>query len=82
MSIYDRLEPNIEDAKTSAMDQDIMLSIAISLKRIADKLELANKQPILMSADEYQRYSEAKDRKEQARKALAAVAMNNIKDYE
>lgn len=82
MSIYDRLEPNIEDAKTNAMDQDIMLSMAISLKRIADKLELANKQPIIMSADEYQRYSEAKDRKEQARKALAAVAMNNIKDYE
>lgn len=42
MSIYDRLEPNIEDAKTSAMDQDIMLSIAISLKRIADVMSASN----------------------------------------
>ena len=33
-----------------------MLSIAISLKRIADKFELSSKQPIIMSAEEYARY--------------------------
>lgn len=33
-----------------------LVSIAISLKRIADKMEISHKQPIIMSAEEYARY--------------------------
>ena len=40
---------------------DINLSIAISLKRIADKLELSQKQPIIMTADEALKFYAAKD---------------------
>jgi len=39
MNVYDHLEPNLIDAKTSGMDADVMISIAISLKRIADVLD-------------------------------------------
>lgn len=39
-----------------------LYSIAISLKRIADKLELANKQPILMTADDYSNFLKGKER--------------------
>lgn len=34
-----------------------MISIAISLKRIADKLELSTKQPVIMTAEEYKRHT-------------------------
>lgn len=56
----DKLEPmldfpmsknDMESLKSSAI-----VSIAISLKRIADKLELAQKQPILMDSDQYEAY--------------------------
>lgn len=33
-----------------------LMSIAISLKRIADKLELSQKQPILMIAEEHKQF--------------------------
>jgi len=36
MDVYDRIEPNLTEAKTSGIDTDVMISIAISLKRIAD----------------------------------------------
>lgn len=35
-----------------------LYSIAISLKRIADKLELSQRQPIIMSAEEHIKYKE------------------------
>lgn len=41
------LDANFADFKTLAL-----VSIAISLKRIADKLELSQKQPIIMSAEQ------------------------------
>lgn len=37
-----------------------IISIAISLKRIADKLELSQKQPVIMNAEEYAKYQELK----------------------
>lgn len=39
----------------------ILYSIAISLKRIADKLELSQKQPVIMSAEEYAQYCAEKN---------------------
>jgi hypothetical protein len=42
---------DMESLKATAI-----VSIAISLKRIADKLEIANKQPIVMSSKEYEAY--------------------------
>jgi hypothetical protein len=52
---YKLLEDNVE---TSLLDYDneIQLSIAISLKRIADKLELSQKQPTVMTAEEALNY--------------------------
>lgn len=41
---------------------EILCSIAISLKRIADKLELAQRQPVIMNAEEYENYLAAKER--------------------
>ena len=41
--------------------EESLCSIAISLKRIADKLELSQKQPIIMTADEALKYYKAKD---------------------
>lgn len=38
-----------------------LYSISISLKRIADKLELASKQPIIMTAEEALEYYKKKD---------------------
>lgn len=35
--------------------EKILYSIAISLKRIADKLELSQKQPVIMSAEDYKK---------------------------
>lgn len=41
------IDANFTDIKTLTL-----VSIAISLKRIADKLELSQKQPIIMTAEE------------------------------
>lgn len=40
----------------NAGSEECLKSIAISLKRIADKLELSQKQPIIMDAAEYAEY--------------------------
>lgn len=42
--------PEAEGVRTTAF-----VSIAISLKRIADKLDLAAKQPVIMSAEEFEK---------------------------
>lgn len=39
----------------------IQISIAISLKRIADSLELSQKQPIVMTADEALKFYAGRD---------------------
>lgn len=54
----DKLETdaNFTDFKTLAL-----VSIAISLKHIADKLELSQKQPIIMSAEEGLKYNRMRD---------------------
>lgn len=41
--------------------ENSLRSIAISLKRIADKLELSQKQPVIMSAEEYAVYCDKKN---------------------
>lgn len=53
MNWLNKLLEDKADVNTSLlMDSKIQLSIAISLKRIADKLELSQKQPIMMTAEE------------------------------
>lgn len=50
-------------AKSNGEDYEVQIkatalcSIAISLKRIADKLELSQKQPVIMTAEEYKNYT-------------------------
>lgn len=46
----------MEEFKQPQSTEYALTSIAISLKRIADKLELAQKQPIMMTADEAEKY--------------------------
>lgn len=61
---------NMEPIETVTMDEIIargieitaLTSIAVSLKRIADKLELAQKQPIMMTSVEYAKYEQSKNR--------------------
>jgi hypothetical protein len=53
--IKECLEPVCINYYTT-VDRDIQLSIAISLKRIADELELSQKQPIIMTADEAEKF--------------------------
>lgn len=60
--VIDKFEP-IPEFPMSIKDMESLkasatVSIAISLKRIADKLELAQKQPIIMDAEQYKKYSE------------------------
>jgi hypothetical protein len=55
---WSKLEP---EAKVDDDTFDSNLSIAISLKRIADKLEVGSKQPIIMNAEEYNRYVKARE---------------------
>lgn len=43
------------------LKEHALYSIAISLKRIADKLELSQKQPVIMSAEEYAQYCAEKN---------------------
>lgn len=43
------------------LKEHALYSIAISLKRIADKLELSQKQPVIMSAEEYAVYCDKKN---------------------
>jgi hypothetical protein len=52
---YDRLEPEIERAERSFDELEIQLSIAISLKRIADILQ-GKQQPIIMTTEEAKEY--------------------------
>jgi len=53
---YTRLEPDIFGSNRS-MELELTLSIAISLKRIADKLEIASKPPVaLASKEDYERW--------------------------
>lgn len=55
-NMYEKLEPNVE-CNDLDYDNEIQLSIAISLKRIADKLELSQKQPVVMTAEEAVKYN-------------------------
>ena len=53
---YTRLEPDIFGSNRS-MELELTLSIAISLKRIADKLEIASKPPVaITSKEDYERW--------------------------
>ena len=56
--VRELLSHKMEDVGDYEFTIDIhaQISIAISLKRIADKLELSSKQPIIMNAEEYARY--------------------------
>jgi len=61
--LFDKLEPmpdalGMDRADAERLDISCQYSIAISLKRIADKLELSQKQPIIMTAEEYARFLE------------------------
>jgi hypothetical protein len=53
--------PNLNASDASSLDMSATVSIAISLKRIADKLELASKQPIMMTAEEALKYYKDRD---------------------
>lgn len=44
--------PNMDNDEAESLQSSAIVSIAISLKRIADKLELSQKQPIMMTAEE------------------------------
>ncbi len=48
----------LNDRTERAIKTTALMSIAISLKRIADKLELSQKQHVIMSAEEYAKYQE------------------------
>lgn len=50
----------LNDLTVNGIEITAIISIAISLKRIADKLELSQKQPIIMSAEQYAKYQELK----------------------
>jgi hypothetical protein len=56
MSSLENVPNNIVISYTS-----ILIGIAISLKRIADKLELAQKQPIIMTAEEALKFYKDRD---------------------
>lgn len=60
-----RFEPieafELNERTERALNVTTLMSIAISLKRIADKLELAYKQPIIMTAEEMLKYYKDKD---------------------
>lgn len=52
---------DLEGARHSGtLTEELLSSIAISLKRIADKLEFQSKQPIIMTAEEYDKYTKLK----------------------
>lgn len=60
---------NMEGIESIAMSEVVdkgcrttaLMSIAISLKRIADKLDLSQKQPILMTAEEALKFYQNRD---------------------
>lgn len=58
---FDKLEDRETLQCNMPSEQRCLLSIAISLKRIADKLELTSKQPIMMTADEALKYYKNRD---------------------
>lgn len=70
---YKLLEDNVE-AQLLDYHNEIQLSIAISLKRIADKLELSQKQPIVMTADDYNIYQKSKEQYDAGLAALRKSA--------
>lgn len=52
---------DLEGARHSGtLTEELLSSIAISLKRIADKLEFQSKQHIIMTAEEYDKYTKLK----------------------
>lgn len=64
MSTWEEIKKQLEpcmDRYFVSIETDIQLSIAISLKRIADKLELSQKQPIMMTAQEFAEYKKSYD---------------------
>jgi hypothetical protein len=63
MASWDDIKENLEPLGKhfyTTPYHDVHLSIAISLKRIADKLELSQKQPIVMDAEQYRAYEAGK----------------------
>jgi len=54
-------EFKLNSINVTSLQCSAIVSIAISLKRIADKLEVSQKQPILMTADEALKFYAAKD---------------------
>jgi hypothetical protein len=57
----DMPEFKLNELDSASLEMSAVVSIAISLKRIADKLELSQKQPIIMTAEEALKFYKDRD---------------------